>query len=104
MLAVKIHNRLSHTMMAGVEYMILAVCLIGQTLAEFAAPIGINRLLKSVIIICGSDFLFIIVSVIWKPAVQIHLFNHGSGSFVSLLGQASEIYVSSGISSLQRGH
>jgi hypothetical protein len=84
--------------------MILSVCLIGQTLAAFAAPIGINRLLKSVIIICGSDFLFIIFSVTWKPGVQIPLFGHGSGSFASLLGQSSEIYPSRGISSLQRGH
>jgi hypothetical protein len=35
---------------------ILSVCLIAQTLAAFAAPIGINRLLKSVIIIYGSDY------------------------------------------------
>jgi hypothetical protein len=80
-LAVKIHNRLSHTLMTGVEYMVLSVCLIGQTLAVFAAPIGINRILKSVIIICGSDFLFSIVSVTWKPGVQIPLFSHGSGFF-----------------------
>ena len=84
--------------------MILSVCLIGQTLAVFAAPIGINRLLKSVVIIYGSDFLFIIFLVTWKPAVQILLFGHGSGSFGSLWGQSSEIYASSGISSLQRGH
>ena len=84
--------------------MILSLCLIGQTVAVFAAPIGINRLLKSVVIICGSDFLFIFVSVTWKPAVPIPLFIHGSGSCGSLLGQLSEIYASSGISSLQRGH
>jgi hypothetical protein len=84
--------------------MILSVCLVGQTLAAFAAPIGINRLLKSVIIIYGSDFLFIVVSVTLKPAVRIPLFSHGSGSFGFLLGQSSGIYSSSGISSLQRGH
>ena len=89
--------------MAGVEYMILSACLIGQTLAVFAAPIGINRLLKSVIIICGSDFLFIIVSVTWKPAVQIPLFSHGSGSSGSLLGQLSGTYPINGISLLYRG-
>ena len=90
--------------MTGVEYMILSVCLVGQALAVFAAPIGINRLLKLVIIICGSDFLFIIFPVTWKPAVQIPLFGHGSGSFGFFWGQSSEIYASSGISSLQRGH
>ena len=102
--AVKVHNRLSHILMAGVEYMILSACLIGQTLAAFTSPIGINRLLKSVIIICKSNFLFIIVLVIWKPVVHMPLFSPGSGSFVSSLGQLSEIYASSGISSLQRGH
>ena len=77
--------------MTGVEYTILAVCLLGQTLADFAAPIGINRLLKSVIIISGGDFLFIIVSVTWKPGVQIPLSSHGSGSCGSLLGQSSRV-------------
>ena len=90
--------------MAGVEYVILSLCLIGQTLAVFAAPIGINRLLKSAIIIFVQDFLFTIVSVTWKPAVQIPLFGHGSGSFGSSLDRSSEIYASSGISLLQRGH
>ena len=90
--------------MTGVEYMILSACLIGQTFAVFAAPIGINRLLKSVVITCRNDFLFIIFLVTWKPAVQILLFGHGSGSFGSFWGQSSEIYASSGISSLQRGH
>ena len=90
--------------MKGVEYMILAVCLIGQTFAVFAAPIGINRLLKSVVIIRGSDVLFNILLVIWKPAVQIPLFGRGSGSFGSFWGQLLEIYASSGISSLQPGH
>ena len=88
-------------LMIGVEYMILSVCLIGQILAAFAGPIGINRLLKSVItIICGSDFLFNIVSVTWKPAVQKPLFSHGSGSFGSLLGQSSGLCAISGISLL----
>ena len=59
-MAVKIHDRLSHALMAGVEYIIITVSLIGDSLAVFVAPIGINRLLKSVIIIYGSDFLFII--------------------------------------------
>ena len=97
-LAVKFRNRFSLILMTGVEFMILTVCLIGQTLAVFAAPIGINRILKSVIIICGSDLLFIIVSVTWKAVAKIPLFSHGSGSFGSLLGQSSEIYASSGIS------
>ena len=34
--------------------MILSVCLIGQTFAVFAAPIGINRLLKLVICNLGK--------------------------------------------------
>ena len=84
--------------------MILSVCLIGQVLAVFAAPIGINRLLKSVIMIRRSDFLFIIVSVTWKPAVQIPLFSHGSGSSGSLLDQLSRMYAINGISLLYRGH
>jgi hypothetical protein len=40
--------------------MILSVCLIGQTTGSFAAPIGINRLLKSAVIIYANDCLFII--------------------------------------------
>ena len=104
LLAVKIHNRLSRTLMPGVEYMILSACLIVQNLAAFAAPISINRLLKSVIIFCGSDFLIIIVTVIWKPVVQIPLSSLGSGSFVSSLGQSSEIYAPSGIFLFLQGH
>ena len=44
-----------------------------------------------------SDFLFIIVSVTWKPAVQIRLFGHDSRYCGSLLGQLSKFYASSGI-------
>ena len=104
LLAVKIHNRLFYTLMTGVEYTILSVCLIAQTLAVFAAPVGINRLLQSVVIIFGSASIFINFSVTWKLAVQIPLFGHGSGSFGSYWGQQSEIYASSGIPSLHRGH
>ena len=46
--------------MAGVEYIILSVCLIGHGLAGFASPIGINRLLKSVVIIYGKDCIFLL--------------------------------------------
>ena len=102
-LAVKFHNRLSHTLMTGVDYIILSMCLIGQTFAVFAAPIGINRLLRSVIIICGSCLQFIIFSVTWNPAVQIPLFGHGSGLSGSLLGQLSGMYAINGISLLYRG-
>ena len=59
-LAAKFHNLLSYTLMAGMEYMILSVCLIGHGLAGFASPIGINRLLKSVVIIYGKDCLFLL--------------------------------------------
>ena len=100
MLAVKIHDRLSYTLMAGVEYMILSVCLIGQTFAAFASPIGINRLLKSVFYNLWKRLLILIASVTWKPAVRIPLSVHGSGSSGSLLGQSSEIYASSGTTSL----
>ena len=57
LLAVKIHNQISHILMTGVEYTILSVCLIGLSLAAFASPIGIYRLLKSVVRVCGCDFL-----------------------------------------------
>jgi hypothetical protein len=40
--------------MAGVDYIVLSVSIIGLSLGSFAAPIGINRLLESVIVICGS--------------------------------------------------
>ena len=83
--------------------MIITVSLIGDSFAVFAAPIGINRLLKSVIIICGSEFLFFIFLVTWKPAVQIPLFGHGSGLSVSLLGRLSRMYAVNGISLWYRG-
>ena len=89
--------------MAGVDYIVISVCLIAQTLAGFAAPVGINRLLRSVIINVEKRFLFIILSVTWKPVVQIPLFGHGSGSSGSLLGQYSGMYATNGICLLYRG-
>ena len=48
--------------MTGKEYMILSACLAGQTIANFAAPIGLNRLLKSVIMACANDWLLFIIA------------------------------------------